>query len=234
MGQTGWELLAHDGVERAARNAARSVASHALYGDFVEYDDMLQEARVIVATKPDQISECLEDDDLGMKAVRHRIQMDLVNKAQVIVNRAKRHGSYEQRTADIGTAPPRVAQAQCESQVAYTADVVAELLPAVWDESFAYGMRAENAPDADMPRSATNKATGNTLAAHIADIKTGWKRADLNERQRIALLLVHGLGWQQQEVAFNQGVTGGAVSQWMKAAHQEIADTLNGKVAQTQ
>ncbi|MYT33320.1 MULTISPECIES: hypothetical protein [unclassified Streptomyces] len=56
---------------------------------------------------------------------------------------------------------------------AYDRRLVEHLLPAVWDQEVAYGIRNPTAPDADMPKAATAPKAASTLFAHLADIRQG-------------------------------------------------------------
>jgi predicted DNA-binding protein (UPF0251 family) len=111
----------------------------------------------------------------------------------------------------------------------YTRESVESLLPAVWDEGYAYGMpQRDNAPDPDMPKGSANKARGNNLSAYIADIKTGWEKTPLTLKERRALLLAFGLGWTHEEIAHNQEITRRGLSQRVETAVGKIVAHLNG------
>ncbi len=88
----------------------------------------------------------------------------------------------------------------------YSRDLVEALLPAVWDDSYSYGMTVEHAPDPDMPRAAVDPQRGGVLLAHLADIRKAWVLAPLTDKQRVAVLLRYGLGWSFVEIGFNQGI----------------------------
>jgi hypothetical protein len=224
-----WAVLELEGVGRAVERAARSVATSPTYGQFFDMDDLHQEARILAVKHAGAVRAYVCDGELGR--LEHALHMDLIDMVRPRVARAVRHQSYEARYLEgESDSKLRANTATCGGG-AYTADLVASLMPAVFDDSFAYGMQAETAPDGDMPRAKSNPATGNTLAAHIADIRTGWKRAPLAHPQRVVLLLTHGLGWRQEEVAFNQGVSQQAISHRLITSHQLIADTLNGRKA---
>jgi len=64
----------------------------------------------------------------------------------------------------------------------YDRELVERLLPAVWDESYAYGMEAPLAPPPGMPRAKADPSKGNTLWAHLSDIRTAWRMAPIREQ----------------------------------------------------
>jgi DNA-directed RNA polymerase specialized sigma24 family protein len=114
----------------------------------------------------------------------------------------------------------------------YDRALVEQLLPAVWDETFAYGMANPTAPDPDMPRSKPDPKTGGTLFAHLADIKRAWGLTDLAHEERVVLLLCWGLDWTQQEIADEQGVTQQAVSKRLERGALRLVAFLNGKACE--
>ncbi len=83
----------------------------------------------------------------------------------------------------------------------YTRELVEHLLPAVWDEAAAFGIRAPYTPDDDMPKGSVNVAHGNTLGAHLADIRMAWARAEIGLPQRQALFLQFAIGVSQRHSA---------------------------------
>ena len=106
---------------------------------------------------------------------------------------------------------------------AYTRRDIEELMPAIWDESYAYGMpEKQEAPEQDMPKAAASVAHRNSHWAYIADIKTGWAMADLTQKERCALVLFYGTGWKQSDIAFNQGCTQQAISPRLENAVGKI------------
>ena len=81
----------------------------------------------------------------------------------------------------------------------YNRLLVEQLLPAVWDSEYAYGMRNPTAPDPTMPKGTVDKKAGSTLFAHLADIRTAWRLADIPHEERQALLMRFGLDLTIQE-----------------------------------
>lgn len=113
--------------------------------------------------------------------------------------------------------------------MSYSPDLVVQLLPAVWDQTYAFGMANPVAPDPDMPRSKPDPKTGGTIFAHLADIRGAWDRAELPHSERVALLLRHGLGWTDDEIAALDGVTGRAVRYRLERGAERLASHLNGR-----
>ena len=114
----------------------------------------------------------------------------------------------------------------------YTRELVEHLLPAVWDQGYAYGMTNPGAPDPDMPRATVDPAHTGTLYAHLADIHTGWKRTPLTHRERRALVMRYGLDWRQKAIARHEHITPSTLSERLTRAVGRIVDTLNGTSAE--
>lgn len=74
--RTDWTVLELDGVTDVAENAARHVARQ--YKDVTEYDDMLQEAYLLLATD-EKVRDYIDSDEVGLGALRHRIVQRLQN-----------------------------------------------------------------------------------------------------------------------------------------------------------
>lgn len=104
------------------------------------------------------------------------------------------------------------------------------LVPTVWDEVAAYGIQQENVPDPSMPRSAKNPAHSNTLYAMLADIREAWKRCDIPQVERQALLLHYGLGWTQKDVAFNQDCNPSTAMRRIERGVGRLTAWLNGDI----
>ncbi|GEP32748.1 hypothetical protein NSZ01_05160 [Nocardioides szechwanensis] len=228
-----WAALEVEGVENAIKQAVNKVSFH--YS--IDKDDLLQDARLAVVTTADLL-DCIDEDkpELTLGTLQYRLERDLVTIADREVLRRHRQPSYEERNdrndGDEGFAPRPANIAIRNDTSTYTRELVESLIPAVWDESFCYGVRVENAPDPDMPRGTTNKATGNTLAAHIVDIKTGWTKTLLTLNERRALLLCYGLDWTTRGAGFNLGVNHSTVVRWLYAGVGKLVATLNGHSAE--
>lgn len=103
------------------------------------------------------------------------------------------------------------------------------LLPAVWDWQYAYGMpRSPMAPDQDMPKASRNKANGNEHFALIADIKSGWRNADLTLKERRAIFMRYGLDRTQVAIGAHEGVTKQTIDVRLYTGVGKIVAELNG------
>lgn len=222
-----WSLLERPGVAEVIERATARIARRT----GVDADDLQQEAGLLVAGRADlrQAIEMAETEGSSLGLLRYRLEFDLLDIARTLLTKASRNTSWEERYNDeTDYAPAPVALSLRNDTSLYTRELVEQLLPAVWDESFAYGMRSENAPDADMPRGAANKATGGTLAAHIADIKWGWKRAPLTPNERRAILLSYGFDVTQVTASRILGVSQSSISNWLYSGVGKIVARLNG------
>lgn len=171
-----WKIVEDTRVKRVVRNAAQSIGN--MNAGVVEVEDLFQEGLLIVAGTP-KIAEHAVAGDAGMlyKEVRERLY-------KAFVRPLDRSGELDARKYKTITPEDAEASESAASYVTfddgsgdYNADAVRLLLPAVWDESYAYSLpEPDNAPEQGMPRAAANKSTRNSHWAYIADIKTGWER----------------------------------------------------------
>ena len=221
-----WELLNDPEVVSVAEAVATRAA--AKNEGVLELDDLLQEALMLVASKP-QLQRLAWDEEYSL--LHYVLTQDLFNG---FIRPLLRSGAMD--AMRYKHVPTEEEHESTEPYVMfdtgtgdYTVDAVKLLLPAVWDESYCYGLpRRDDAPDPDMPRSAGNKAQGNNLSAYIADIKTGWKEALLTKKERATLLLLYGMGWTQEQVAGNQMVSQQMISTRAEKALNKIVARLNG------
>lgn len=228
MSDHNWALLALPGVMEVIEQAATKVARH--YE--VDADDLVQEASILVTNLDTDLPETIGPDGLGLLA--YRLEKDLVNLVTKQIRHRGDHESYEERYDDSWSEDGYGERAKVDIRKdtsTYTRELVESLIPAVWDEAYCYGMLVENAPDPDMPRGSTNKATGNTLSAHIADIKAGWANAPLNLDERQAVFLVLGQDLTQDDAAVALGVSQQTVSRRLYSGVGKIVATLNGDAA---
>ncbi|MFH8414324.1 sigma factor-like helix-turn-helix DNA-binding protein [Streptomyces collinus] len=84
--------------------------------------------------------------------------------------------------------------------MAYTRATVERTLPAVFDPDAAYGMKNEQAPDADMPKGHVDKKKGSDFPAQLADVRQGWDTADLTLDEKRAIVMRYGLDWTYEEI----------------------------------
>lgn len=235
-----WTILDYPEVTAIVEQEAERVAvKHGF-----EVEDMLQEAWVLVTDRHGGIPDKAHEGEWAF--VRHALSRDLLNstvterkRRMVLANPSEdeeepeyisRFESYDERYAEPASddeAYAPVALVQRTDTNLYDRELVKSLLPAVWDTQFVWGMRVENAPDKDMPRSQSNKATGNTLAAHIVDIKRAWDGAILTKRERQCLLLTYGVDWGQKEAAAELGISQPAVSQFLLSGVGKLVAFLN-------
>jgi hypothetical protein len=89
----------------------------------------------------------------------------------------------------------------------YDRRTVELLLPSVWDEDYAYGVKQPTAPDPDMPKSKSAKNKANTLYAMLADIRQAWRRAVIPLVERQAMFMRFGLDWDQKDIGAVQSIT---------------------------
>jgi hypothetical protein len=111
----------------------------------------------------------------------------------------------------------------------YQRDQVEALMPAVWDDGYAYGMTDPHAPDPDMPRGSRVVSRGTSLPAQIADVRQAWKRADLTLKQRRALFMRHALGHSEEVIGLHEGVHKSSISRRMSNGVGRILEFLNGE-----
>lgn len=227
-GSADFSVLDLEGVREVALQAARRV--HGKYKSYTELDDLHQEALVLIATTSDLL-DCLLDEEPELGLLQYRLERDLVDTVKTPVRQAQQTIPFDRVEQAEGEGGhymrPYVAIATASSE--YTRESVESLLPAVWDESYVYGMpKRDDAPDPDMPKGSSNKAQANNLSAYIADIKTGWEKTPLTQRERASLLLAFGFGWTQSDIAFNQGVSQQTIQERLYKAVGKIVARLNG------
>lgn len=221
-----WGVIDDPRVKQVARRAARSLARD--NQGFLEEDDLYQEALIFIATKSDLTALAMQRN---YALLYNGVRMDLLNG---FVTPLLRTGEMEQRkykTVSTEDADEFVSPFVHldDGTGDYTEDAVRLLLPAVWDESYAYSLPdRDDAPDKDMPKSASNKARSNNHWAYIADIKTGWNKTPLTLDERRALLLYFGMGWTQRDIAFNQDTSQQTVSNRLDSGVKKITARLNG------
>lgn len=225
-----WDILELPEVQSIIKQAAKRI--HRQYETVIEYDDLEQEATIRAVTDKGVIAAA-RDGEMGL--FQYRLEQGLTDMLRPKVKEANNTVSLDalmEEAGDDGFALPYVVIETASND--YTRESVETLLPAVWDDSFVYGLpQRDDAPDPDMPKSASNKAHGNDLSAYIADIKTGWDKTPLTIKERRALFLAFnttlpGGPWTQREIAFNQGVSQKTISLRLEQAIGKIVARLNG------
>ena len=110
----------------------------------------------------------------------------------------------------------------------YDRRTVEALLPTLWDEASVWGIRREEVPDPQMPKSKANPAHGNVLAAMMADVSRAWDRCDVPNKERRVLVLHYGMGWTHAQAGFNQGVPHSTALRRAERGVGRITAWLNG------
>lgn len=223
---TNWDLVEDPRVKRAVRDAAKSIAN--MNAGIVEAEDMYQEGLLLVAGT-EKIAGNARNEDFGLvyKEVRERLfkkfirSLDRSGELDARKYRTITHEDVEEESAPVATFD--------DGSGDYTEDAVRLLLPAVWDESYAWTLpERDDAPDKDMPKSKGNKSHGNSHWAYIADVKTGWEKSPLTRLERRALLMAFGLAWTHDDIAEHEGVAQPTVTVRINTAIKKITARLNG------
>lgn len=224
-----FDYMSNEVVVDIINQAARRV--HRKFEHYSNVEDLRQEGHIFMSTKEDlQVSARSEEYGL----LQHGLERDLENLVMKEVRRSDRNVSYEMlRDANAeGSGGDTYVKPYVLIETVsndYTRDSVETLLPAVWDDGYAYGMpQKDSVPDPDMPRAQVDSSRGNNLAAYIADIRTGWSKTPLTLKERRALLLAYGLAWSTEQIAYNQGVSERAIRYRIESAVGKIAARLNG------
>ena len=103
------------------------------------------------------------------------------------------------------------------------------MLTAIWDPDAAYGMKNELAPDADMPRGFVDKKKGSSYLVHLADVRHGWKTADLTRIERQSLVMRYGLDWEYDDIGAARGVRKQSAQESTERAVGKLTAHLNGQ-----
>jgi hypothetical protein len=199
------------------------------YKEHADIEDMQSEAFALILSGEDH-QRAIDNEDWGY--LQHQLELDLMNLLDKEIRRTEKNISYDalvesQEDGDGGYLVPQVIIETASND--YTRESVESLLPAVWDDSFVYGLpQKDTSPDPDMPKGSSNKAHANNLAAYIADIKFGWAKAPLTVKERRAVLLAFGFGWTHEQIAFNQEISRRGLSQRVETAVGKIVARLNG------
>lgn len=111
----------------------------------------------------------------------------------------------------------------------YSRAVVEKILPAVWDQDAAYGMKNETRPDPDMPKGHVDKKKGSDFLVHLADVRLAVEKGPLSFDEKQALFMRYYLDDLQDYIAKHQGVTQQAVSYRIERGVGKLAAHLNGE-----
>lgn len=231
-GKADWSVL----EDREVRIVAQKVAKVICVGNegpgLMDKAEIEQEALILIATTPDLIAHA-KTKNYGY--LYHELRCDVSDKFLRPLLRSGEMEARKYRTVTLGEIqedePDLPAYTFDDGTNDYTTDMVTFLLPAVWDESYAYGLPDKaDAPDRDMPRSAGNKARQNTHWAYIADIKRAWERTPLTLNERRALVLSFGLSWNQTEIAAHEGVSRRPIAKRIEHGIAKMTAFLNGAI----
>ncbi len=208
-------------IDRAARQVANE------YRD-AGYEDMRQEAYILVSTSP-ALQEVVESEEYGL--LQFRLRQDLIEVYSKELRRNGRNVSYE-GLVDTRDAGEAVSVSHVIIDVIshdYDRALVERLLPMIWDSAFAWGLPVDDTiPDPDMPRKTSNKAEGNNLSAYLADIRYGWNLTPLTLKERKAMFLYFALDELQSDIAAQMGVSQQTISDRITSGVGKIAAFLNG------
>lgn len=221
-----WRLIDNAEVQSVARAVARSIAD--MNQGVLEEDDLYQEGLTLIAATPHLAERAvLEEYGLLYTRLRTELRQRFVDKMQRSGElRARKYRNIAIEDADDEPQPHIVFD---DGSGDYNDDAVRLLLPAVWDESYAYGLPdRDDAPEKDMPRTASNKARSNNHWAYIADIKTGWERSPLTRDERRSIFLSYAMGWTQRAIATHEGVSVSVVNDRINNGVKKITARLNG------
>jgi DNA-directed RNA polymerase specialized sigma subunit len=111
----------------------------------------------------------------------------------------------------------------------YNRAIVEKMLPAVWDQDAAYGMKNEQKPDPDMPKGHVDKKKGSDFLVHLADVRLAVDKGPLTFEEKQALFMRYYLDDLQDHIAAHQGVTQRAVSYRIERGVGKLAAHLNGE-----
>ncbi|MFE4451389.1 hypothetical protein [Streptomyces sp. NPDC056796] len=113
--------------------------------------------------------------------------------------------------------------------MSYTRAIVEHLLPAVWDRDAAYGVKAETFPEPGMPKASTDVSKGNSIFAMLADVREGWRTAELTVIERQSVVLRYGMDMAFEEIGATRGVQKSAAQRATERAVGKLAAHLNGE-----
>jgi len=88
-----WTVIEHDSVQLVARQAASKVARNS--GGVLEYDDLYQDALIILASRAEVVRDYLSDPATAERHLNKWLWSRLEDKARTHKARAARNESYE-------------------------------------------------------------------------------------------------------------------------------------------
>lgn len=232
-----WDAVGERGfwaAERAAKSVANSYSA-------IEEDDVFQEAVIYIATHPREMEEQFAYGE-SLPGVRGGELGGLKSMARQLVSRMRAWAAsqLDRRDREFDAAIERHQEEIREGfrhqptpaafeGMPYTPGLIETILPALWTPSLAWAPVIEGGPEEDMPRAKSDPSHSGTHMAHYADVRAAWTHASLSLRQRQVLLLLHGAGLTQNEVAERLGMSQPTVSRYATAGLCNLATHLNGE-----
>lgn len=171
--------------------------------NYVEFDDLRQEAWLWVLDHPKKMTEFQEEDDaLGAWLLNRDLYKHLDKLARKV------------RADRVGYLP--------EDERFYTLKSIEELLP--------YVLNNDMTPPAGnvTGKSTKDPAEGGDWLASWIDVKRAWERADLTDRQRGIVISLLGDSQTQQAVATCLYTTQSSVSASLQDALRKLLTFLGG------
>ncbi|GAA0967293.1 hypothetical protein [Actinocorallia libanotica] len=88
-----WSFVETGIYDKAIKSAAAKISRDR--GGVVEYDDMVQEAMIYIATRPEEISRYVVDGEVQIGKLSNRLYSRLLDMTDTAAGRAQRQTSYE-------------------------------------------------------------------------------------------------------------------------------------------
>ena len=218
---TDWSILGESDIIEIADAVAWRFADD--YPNLFSYDDALQEVRLILASRAATARSVAADGpgllyrwltqrmrDAFLTTEKRLSKMVTIDELEGV--ELGRPGLRQEFPAyDLPDGEERIEehvepvswgpQPKKAVVAAYDRAIVEAMLPYVWGDSIAWGMKQDTAPDPDMPRGSKDPSKGWTSFAHVIDVRDAWKNADLSIEQRQAVFARYALDLTQDESA---------------------------------
>lgn len=175
------------------------------FSAYVEFDELLSEGWVWRLSHPGTFDGY--DNDEQPKRAGYRLRRDLIRVMEKYARGEKAHR----------------AGYNSNDEAFYNEALIAEVLPAVLREE-------KDPPQVESDgRGSADPAESGTWMAHQLDVASAWAEAPLTERERDALILYHGFGKTQAEIAELIEVDQQRVSDRIKSGMKKLIATLGGE-----
>lgn len=110
----------------------------------------------------------------------------------------------------------------------YPEELVEQLLPTLWDESYVLGIVNPTAPDPDMPKAKYKDPRQATdFWCHLIDIRRAWESNALSADESTALYLYHHVGLTQQEIADREQVSKKTINKRLREGVRALSAFLS-------